>query len=222
MLKYYHYCRLSGEGRRAYHAVATAICHYQSTATFPAVSNLQVVVDAVKNDNPHFFYVDWSAVIYQTEFFSRKMLVHLRYVMPKERAKKYLAEARRIAAGLAGGSAATRLRRVHDYIAAHTAYNERCGVGGSYRRNDHTAIGPLFEGLAVCEGISRAAQLLSRELGIDCTYQCGYISDAKLGVRGHHAWNIVMLDGKSLKMDVTWDLPTRGGRVSHKYFCVPC
>jgi transglutaminase/protease-like cytokinesis protein 3 len=72
-------------------------------------------------------------------------------------------------------------------------------------------IGPLFEGLAVCEGIARAAQFLLKELHVECTYQSGYVKDENTS--GYHAWNLVNIDGSIKKMDITWDLANSNGHI---------
>ena len=218
MLRYYHYRQLSVPARSAYKAMIGAIRRFDSCAVIDSVNNLQVVVDAIKNDNPHLFYVDWHTVLYSSRFEGRKTVVYFTYLLNRRQTRDYLAKAKAIAPTLRGANELTTVRRVHDYLAAGVRYNRRVTEYNEYRRNDHNLLGPLFEGMGVCEGIARAAQFLLRELRVECTYQWGYVTGE--GVNGYHAWNLLCLDGELKKMDVTWDL-AKNGHISHRYFCTP-
>jgi len=74
-----------------------------------------------------------------------------------------------------------------------------------------TAYGALVEGLAVCEGYSRAMQLLLNRMDIECTLVGGY--DTK-GVA--HMWNLVTIDGRNYHLDLTWN--DNADRLHHSYF----
>ncbi len=84
----------------------------------------------------------------------------------------------------------------------------------SYSKNptplSYTAYGALVNGDAVCEGYTRAMQLLLYEFGINSTPVTGYA-----GLQPH-MWNLVLLDGKWYHLDVTWNDGEQGYR--HEYF----
>ena len=62
----------------------------------------------------------------------------------------------------------------------------------------YTAYGVLVGGKAVCEGYSRAVQLLCGYAGINCTLVRGTAEG------GNHMWNCVEVDGNWYQLDVTW------------------
>ena len=64
----------------------------------------------------------------------------------------------------------------------------------------HTAYSALIEGQGVCESYAGAFYRLALECGIDCRIVTGYLID------GHHAWNIVKLDGAYYIIDATDDI----------------
>ena len=68
MLRYFHYRKLSKESQNAYKAIVEAIKGFKENAVISSVVNLQVVINAVKNDNPHFFFVDWYSILYNSSF----------------------------------------------------------------------------------------------------------------------------------------------------------
>ena len=218
MLRYYHYRKLSSNAQNAYAKIAFALKRYSSAAVSDTVPNLQKVLDAVRDDNPHFFYVDWGAFLYGSRMQAEKTVIYFKYRIQRTVAKKYLEQINVIAEGLKSNSDYSTMRKVHDYLAKTVKYNPRVESGDSiYRINDHNVIGPLFEKMAVCEGIARAYQILLKHLNIECTYMSGFVNTSR--VRGYHAWNLVRYNGKIKKVDVTWDL--NDGKVGHQYFMVP-
>lgn len=218
MLRYYHYRKLSQRCRKAYEKIACAIKKYLPEAVIDTVPNLQIVLEAIKNDNPHFFYIDWGQVLYCSKMSEGKTRVLLKYVIARPLAKKYLEEIKAIAVRLGSNCEYSTMRRVHDYLAGTVTYDPYVNEGKAfYRRNDHNVLGPLFDKVAVCEGISRAYQILLKILGIECTYMSGYVDNGR--VKGNHAWNVVMYNGRMHKVDVTWDLSKV--KKEHRYFMTP-
>lgn len=218
MLRYYHYRKLSSSAQNAYAKIAFALKRYSSAAVIDTVSNLQRVLNAVRDDNPHFFYVDWGTVLYGSRMQAEKTVIYFKYRIQRTVAKQYLEQIKVIAEGLKSNSDYSTMRKVHDYLAKTVKYNPRVESGELiYRINDHNVIGPLFEKMAVCEGIARAYQILLKHLNIECTYMSGLVNTSQ--ARGYHAWNMVRFNGQVKKVDVTWDL--NDGKVSHRYFMVP-
>lgn len=71
----------------------------------------------------------------------------------------------------------------------------------------------LVDGIAVCEGYTRAMTLLCRMAGIPCSFVSG--TDKRSGA--NHAWNLLLLDGTACYTDVTADDST-DGVILHWYF----
>ncbi len=215
MLRYYHYRQLSRDAQNAYKAIAIAIKSYKRSATFTTMKNLQVVLDAVKNDNPHFFYVDWYNSMTYTKYSGEKTELDLKYNMSRSEAAMYFKRAYKIAQSLQGSDERSTILKVHDYMVTRVNYDEDAYKNKKFVLNDHRMIGALFENLAVCEGIARATQFLLRNLGIDCTYVRGQVEG------GMHGWNLVYIDNKTRKLDVTWDINlSHGGNICHTYFLI--
>ncbi len=109
-------------------------------------------------------------------------------------------------------------KAVHDYIVLNCAYDMRVVNGETISVFDDVfyAEGVFKNGVAVCDGYSKAFQLCMDILGIECIRVTGY------GNGGGHAWNAVKLDGEWYMVDVTWDdpVPDTPGRVLYNYFNV--
>lgn len=86
---------------------------------------------------------------------------------------------------------------IHDYILSNTTYDYDNYVNGSVPKIAYNAYGALVEGVAVCEGYSKAAKLLMNLANIES----GIIISPEM----NHAWNYVNIDGSYYHMDITWD-----------------
>lgn len=91
--------------------------------------------------------------------------------------------------------------RLHDWLAEHCEYNHYAASNPDVYPAAFTSYGALVQGNAVCEGYSRAFQLLCYYAGIQCTLVTG------VGDGGPHMWNAAWLDGWYL-IDTTWDSST--------------
>ena len=96
----------------------------------------------------------------------------------------------------------------HDYLCNNITYTK------SDDPMVYTTYGALVNGKAVCEGYSRAMQLLCDEVGIPC----GLVYGSSRGEG--HMWNLINLDDGWYHLDVTWDDDESNGVVSHRYFNV--
>jgi hypothetical protein len=100
-----------------------------------------------------------------------------------------------------GSSSLAKELAIHDYLISHVKYDIDNYNHGTIPELDYTAYGCLINGTCVCDGYSKAMQLLLTEAGIECRRITGNAGD------GSHAWNMVKLDGQWYHVDVTWDDP---------------
>ena len=109
-----------------------------------------------------------------------------------------------------------KIKAIHDYLALHIAYDYGNFLNDTIPANSYTAYGALIKGIAVCDGYTKAAQLMLNQLGIENYYVSG------TGNGGLHSWNLVVLDGQHYFMDITWDdpVPNTPNLVRYKYFLV--
>lgn len=88
---------------------------------------------------------------------------------------------------------------VNDYLVNNCVYDKEAAESEKLIGHENDAYGALVEKKAVCEGYSRAFQLLCNRLGIDCINISGTADGES------HAWNNVKLDGEWYEVDVTWN-----------------
>ena len=95
--------------------------------------------------------------------------------------------------------------QLHDLLCQRVSYSDD--------KNDemiYTAYGALVNGKAICEGYTRAMQLLLSKFGILSTTVSGVAENEG------HMWNLVNIDGNWYHLDVTWN--DADGFISHEYF----
>ena len=87
---------------------------------------------------------------------------------------------------------------VHDFICQNVHYDK---LKKAY---SHEIIGPLGQGVGVCEGIAKAAKVLLDALGVWCVIAiCG--NNPEKGIKYRHTWNIVRIGGAYYHLDTTFD-----------------
>lgn len=107
-----------------------------------------------------------------------------------------------------GMSEYEQVKAFHNYLVNNTEFRET-------GERSHSAAGPLLDGFAVCEGYSKALDILCYLSGIECVCING------TGNGGSHGWNKVKIDGQWYNIDVTWDDPISSRPIlTYDYFLV--
>lgn len=101
---------------------------------------------------------------------------------------------------------------IFDYIVKNCSYDNAAVADQTGRWQSFTVYGALSGGTAVCEGYSKAMQLLCSYAGIKCMVTEGTASNVR------HMWNAVDIDGSWYYLDVTW---CDGNFVIYNYFNIP-
>jgi len=103
-----------------------------------------------------------------------------------------------------------KVQAVHNWMIRNVKYDYYSLKRGYVPSVSHTAKGALLKKVAVCDGYSRAFQMVMRKLKIPCRFVTG--SSGSVG----HAWNMVKLSGKWYHIDVTFDDPIINGTNTNK------
>lgn len=98
---------------------------------------------------------------------------------------------------------------IHDFICTNVTYDKL------KKQYSHEIIGPLQQGVGVCEGIAKTVKILCDRMGIECIIAISR-ADPEKGVRYRHAWNLVKLKNTWYHLDATFDNSL--GRYGQKRF----
>ncbi len=164
--------------------------------------------------NPYLFVSGWRVRIERA-----RAQVFPDYIYPADEAeRRRVATASAVAAILAvpsvaaSADASQKVGALHDAVLRASSYDQAASAaivaGGRPETSANVAqsqeaYGALVAGAAVCNGYAQAFQLLAAASGITSVVVTG---EANGGVTtGDHAWNRVLIDGRWLVVDTTWD-----------------
>lgn len=210
----YYYNTLTSEEQKIYRIIAKGIMDIDTSITidvteevdFTAVKeNIEIALNSFLADHPEVFYVDDKYEISMVNMLAVKVVnLNLDYISDN---KKEIAnmkeelnnEISKINSKLAGAQSDYEKEvLLHDLLAtnidyfAYSDYNEIPSV-------KHTVYGALVEKSAVCDGITKALQILLNKNNIDSIFVTG-VSE---GVP--HAWCKVKIEGEYYNVDITSD-----------------
>ncbi|MDD3253217.1 MAG: transglutaminase domain-containing protein [Lachnospiraceae bacterium] len=103
---------------------------------------------------------------------------------------------------------------IHDFICENVTYDKL------KKQYSHEILGPLGQGVGVCEGIAKAVKVLCDALELPCIV---VVSENNLekGMKYRHAWNVVKVQGKWYHMDATFDNTLGKEETRYDYFNLP-
>lgn len=151
-------------------------------------------------DHPEVF---WSSGIkYKYYDNSTSVEVIPEYLFDKkkiqEHQKALTARVEKLARPAAKFSEGEKLQYIHDFICQNVYYDKL------KKQYSHEIIGPLGQGVGVCEGIAKSVKILCDALDIWCTIAISEANPEK-GIKYRHAWNVLKMGGKYYHLDATFD-----------------
>lgn len=216
-----YYEQLGNVEKQAYNMIMEEIYDMPDKILVPDLDEdmLDNVFRAVLYDNPDLFFLGRKCTVTAelwNDFFS------VEYIITKEEYEKQKAEldaaCDKVLATLSGiDTEEQKERKIHNYIVDNCEYKI---VESEYVYS--SAYGCLVNGVAACEGYSKAAKLLMDKAGIESTVISGKAA-ASQESGGAHMWNIVKINGDYYHLDCTWDDPVtnKGGSIRlYTYFNV--
>ncbi len=202
MMEAYYYARLSKDKQQAYYAIWQGLLSMAPSFSVPKyrLNELLELFTFVQLDHPEIFYassfsVRSYAVADSVEFlpvylFKKKMI--------QEHQKAIDARVRKLARAAMELDEEGKEKYVHDLICETVRYDK---LKKAY---SHEVIGPLTQGVGVCEGIAKSVKILLDALHIPCIIVFSHNNPEK-GVKYRHAWNLVKIKGKWYHLDATFD-----------------
>lgn len=211
----YYYGQLGKEKKAVYDMLAAGCDALAAVIRVPDLGTevLSDIYLRMKLDLPLLFFV--------TGFHYRKMpgADHVEvlpdYLFDRGKVKTHrqavTARLERLARPLKGKSDREKELAIHDFILENVTYDK---LKKSY---SHEIIGPLTQGVGVCEGIAKTVKALCDAVGLPCIVA---LSEAapEIGVRYRHTWNVVTVEGQRYHVDATFDNSLQRGMKRYDYF----
>jgi hypothetical protein len=198
----YYYNQLSKIEQKAYYAIKEGLLNIAPSFSVPLLDGktLSDIYFMVRMDHPEIFWsVKFSYRYYKDSdhaemipeyLFKKNQIMEHRTAMDS-RVKKLARQAEKL-------SEKEKELFVHDFICENVRYDK---LKKAY---SHEIIGPLGQGVGVCEGIAKSVKILCDALGIWCIIAlCD--NNPEKGIKYRHMWNVVRIDGKYYHLDATFD-----------------
>ena len=183
--------------------------------TTGSLSDYQITqaVEAYKNDHPETFWLKGSSLFVP---YGDTTSVKLDYTVQNDKLiaakKKFNIAVASVLKNLPSGNDFEREEYINNYIIDNCRYDEEAAENDDVQGNENDAYGALVDGKAVCEGYSKAFQILCNKADIDCIQLMGIVDS------DNHVWNCVKIGGDWYQIDVTWDDVDDFIYDSHEYF----
>ena len=197
-----YYQQMGKAHQAAYHAMKTGFTALSPAFPVPRLeaAELSDIFFKLRLDCPEIFYVTGFSYRFYPNASNVEMVPEYLFEKGKikEHQKALSARVAKLARPAHGMSEAEKELYIHDFHCQNVRYDKL------KKPYSHEIIGPLGQGVGVCEGIAKSVKILCDALGIWCIIA---ISDAapELGIKYRHAWNVIRLDGQYYHLDATFD-----------------
>ena len=201
-MEQYYYNHMNKAQQAAYHSILSGVKNLADEFQIPALEGEELynVFFQMRLDHPEIFWVssykyryykDSPNLIFIPEYlFDKKKICEHQKAMTA-RVEKLIRPAQKL-------SEWEKEKYVHDFICENIRYDKL------KKSCSHEIIGPLGQGVGVCEGIAKAVKVLLDALGVWCVIAiCG--NNPEKGIKYRHTWNIVKIGGTYYHLDATFD-----------------
>ena len=209
MLPFY-YAMLSSKSQNIYNAILDAVANGKNDV-FVDLSCLQEdelnkIIEAVFDDNPQFYTEsNWKCT------YTDEMLTFKTPIVSVYNSKEDIGFLLRFAQAVRKNcfTEYEKIKYVHDFMINSIKFDHEEIETKKFDRANHQAIGALYTGKSVCEGIARLTQLLLQMCGVQAIYCSGRTLDNDRDddrESNGHAWTVVSINGKYYHLDVSHDI----------------
>ena len=211
----YYYTKLNKQQQAVYHAMQQCLMNLAEEWQMPRVSGEELynIFFQLRLDHPEIFwatgfkyryYENSGNLIFLPEYLFEKAKIREHQKAMTSRIEKLVRPAKSM-------SELEKEKYVHDFICQNVRYDK---LKKSY---SHEIIGPLGQGVGVCEGIAKSVKVLLDALGVwNVIAICG--NNPEKGIKYRHTWNIVKIGGSCYHLDVTFDNSLGDEEIRYDYF----
>ena len=211
----FYYDHMNKNQQAAYRAMQQGLTNLSDEFQIPRLEgkDLSNVFFELRLDHPEIFWASGFKYKYYPD--SPNLILIPEYLFDKgkirEHQKAMDARVEKLARPAMKLTELEKERYIHDFICEHVYYDKL------KKPYSHEIIGPLGQGVGVCEGIAKSVKILCDTLGIWCMIAlCG--NNPEKGIKYRHTWNIVRVGGVYYHLDATFDLSLSKTLTRHDYF----
>ena len=201
----FYYNTLSENGKIAYTLILPKLSEHEEQIEIPKLSEDEIsdVVGAIFYDNPEMICIgrQYRTLTLNGKFFFEPTYNHTLTEHTGCTSALESAVGRALSGVKNGMNDYEKELYFHDYICKICSYATDAEQSAGYDCDTDDA---LVSGTAVCEGYSKAFQLLLNKAGIP-NYLVVGSADEEDGSTSNHMWNVVTIGMENYYVDITWD-----------------
>lgn len=198
----YYYNRMGKREQSVYHGMKTGLAALAPSFQVPRLEGheLSDIYFKLRLDCPEIFYTVGFKYRYYKDSDHVEMIPEYLFDKGKIRAHQQAMKARVEKLARPAGKLGEKEKElyIHDFICKNIRYDKL------KKPYSHEIIGPLGQGVGVCEGIAKTVKILCDALGIWCIVVISEANPEKK-IKYRHAWNIVRIGGRYYHLDATFD-----------------
>ena len=198
----FYYQKMDRQKQAVYHGMLQGVRQLADQIQLPRVDGKELydIFFQMRLDHPEIFYAVRFTYRYYPQAFSVEMVPEYLFEKSKiqEHQKAMAARIQKLTRPAMNLSEREKEQFVHDFICRNVRYDKL------KKPYSHEIIGPLGQGVGVCEGIAKTVKALCDALGVWCMVALSE-ANPEQGVKYRHAWNIVKLDEVYYHLDATFD-----------------
>lgn len=198
----FYYQKMDRQKQAVYHGMLQGVRQLADQIQLPRVDGKELydIFFQMRLDHPEIFWVVGFSWKYYPD--SPNLIFVPEYLFEKGKIKEHqialTSRVEKLARQAQGLSEWEKEKYVHDFICENVRYDKL------KKPYSHEIIGPLGQGVGVCEGIAKAVKVLCDALGLWCMIAiCG--NNPEKGIKYRHTWNIVRIGGQYYHLDATFD-----------------
>ena len=215
MTEAYYFRQLDKAGQAAYHAMKTGLAALRPAFPVPRLEGRERgdVLARLRLDCPELFYV--TGFSYRVHPAAATVELLPQYLFDKGKIqthqKALAARLDRLCRPAMGLNEGEKERYVHDFICRNVRYDKL------KKPYSHEILGPLGQGVGVCEGIAKTVKALCDAVQLPCIVALSEAAPER-GVKYRHTWNVITVDGQRYHLDATFDNSLQRGTPRYDYF----
>ncbi len=211
----YYYSQMNKQQQRIYQIIKHGLESLADSFEVPRIDGTELsdIYYKMRLDCPQIFY----AASFKYTFYPDSKLVKMKpeYMFDKnkirEHQKAMTARVEKLIRVVKDQNEWEKEKYIHDFICENVTYDKL------KKQYSHEIIGPLGQGVGVCEGIAKAVKLLCDKLAIPCIVAISHNNPEK-NIRYRHAWNVLRINGTWYHLDATFDNTLGHKEVRYDYF----
>lgn len=214
-MELFYYNQLGKPEQKAYMHMKEGICNLEWEFDVTRLDGVQLsdIFYRLRLDCPEIFYVSG----FKYSFYPESNMVHMKpdYLFDKNKIKDHKAALKsridKLCRKAENMSDWDKEVYIHDFICENVKYDKL------KKQYSHEILGPLGQGVGVCEGIAKSVKILCDNLSIPCIVVISENNPEK-GIKYRHGWNLVKINGKWFHLDATFDNTLSKNVLRYDYF----